>query len=155
MDEEAMPFTALDKIAGGEQLQMLKAMLPYLGGKNQRFFAVFIKVIEIQNILSFFNSSGEMSIHTQSEGKFSMTDMLDDIKNYAGKSQRENIEQAMSMIQIMSMMNAFTDGGSSPEDMMSAFLSPEQQAMFSAYESMFTPDASEGGEGGGSETEQP
>lgn len=142
MDDEAMPLTALDKIAGGEQLQMIKAMLPYLGGQNQKFFAIFIKILEIQNILSFFSHSKDIGgCHAASKEGSAMEDMLNDLKIYGSRSQRENIEQALNMIQIMNLMNAFSASGSSPEDMMGAFLSPEQQAMFSAYQTMFSSES--------------
>ena len=46
-------MTPVDLAAGGEQLQLLKALVPYLAAGMQKPFVLLIKCMEIQNLAAF------------------------------------------------------------------------------------------------------
>ena len=51
-DASKTPLTAVDRIADGEGLQMAKAAIPYLPGSIQKAFSVYIKMMEVSNIIT-------------------------------------------------------------------------------------------------------
>ena len=54
--EKELCMTPVDLAAGGEQLQLLKALVPYLAAGMQKPFVLLIKCMEIQNLTAFFSS---------------------------------------------------------------------------------------------------
>ena len=50
-------MTPVDLAAGGEQLQLLKALVPYLAAGMQKPFVLLIKCMEIQNLAAFFQQT--------------------------------------------------------------------------------------------------
>ena len=53
--EKELCMTPVDLAAGGEQLQLLKALVPYLAAGMQKPFVLLIKCMEIQNLAAFFS----------------------------------------------------------------------------------------------------
>ena len=53
--EKELCMTPVDLAAGGEELQLLKAMVPYLALGLQKPFVLLIKCMEIRNLTAFFS----------------------------------------------------------------------------------------------------
>ena len=54
--EESYPLTPIDKIANGNSLLILKALLPYLPSQKQAGAAFLVKWMEIQNIRNYYHT---------------------------------------------------------------------------------------------------
>ena len=93
-DASKTPLTAVDRIADGEGLQMAKAAIPYLPGSIQKAFSVYIKMMEVSNILSYYNNP----VHACSAPSASPEEILKDILPYCTDAQRQTIDQAVSLI---------------------------------------------------------
>lgn len=136
-EETQTPLTAIDQIANGDQLQMMKAALPYIAQPSQRYAAIYIKAMEINNILSFYDETQDISICSLESEQTSMADMFQEIKNYCSEAQKATIEQFLQIFQMMNVFQAM-NGTADTSEMMKNMLSPEQQSMFDTYKTMFS-----------------
>lgn len=153
-EEETAPLeTALDRIANGNNLLLLKALLPYMEMSMQKYLAVYIKFMELENVQNFYAHTSDMSACGLMEVKHEPSDMLKDIRRFTRGAQRDMIDKCMQMTEMMGIFQVMSSMDS-PEDMLNNILSPEQKEMFQMYETMFA----QGGEGeengsGGMDTE--
>ena len=67
-DASKTPLTVVDRIADGEGLQMAKAAIPYLPGSIQKAFSVYIKMMEVSNILSYYNNPLQRAVRKPGGG---------------------------------------------------------------------------------------
>ena len=136
MEEEFPGIPAIDRIANGEEFLMLKAALPYLEPSLQQPLAVYIKVMELQNILQFYRQPSDMSI-CSTPPKSAPSDMLQDISRYCAPAKREKLQQFLQMMQAMELMSAFQNQDV-PSNLAESLLTPEQMELFQTYQSMFS-----------------
>lgn len=91
-----------------KDLQIMKAMIPYMTPALQRMLAMFVKYQELQKTLVLFDGKApaiqSCSIEDPQER---MTQMLNDIKNYCTKQEKENIDLAINMLQVFSTYEQF------------------------------------------------
>ncbi|MBS5214942.1 MAG: hypothetical protein KHY79_03810 [Clostridiales bacterium] len=141
-DKQKLPQTAIDQIANEGHLKLLKAAIPYVQSSSQKSLAIYTKLLELGNIIRFFDQPvPEMSIC--SEEKVSALDMLNDIRLFCDESEKNMIDsciQTIQMIQNISsyqeLMQSLSSENENPTDFMKTFLTPEQQAMFETYQTM-------------------
>lgn len=145
------PMTPFDELLTSPKLQMLKLFLPYTPDSNQQFLGVFIKFMELEHTISFFQNS-RTALHNQTfqNGKPpSPADMLKDLKPYMPPQQSEMMDTFLNIMNIMEMASTFQEnsqgetagdfaGGLNPMDMMMGMLTPDQQNMYQMYNSMFS-----------------
>ncbi|MDO4344138.1 MAG: hypothetical protein Q4C50_04975 [Eubacteriales bacterium] len=95
------PLTAVDRIADGNGLQMMKAAIPYLPLAMQKSFSVYVKIMEVSNVLSYYNqpvrACSAPSEETNAE------DILNDIRSYCNDTQRQSLDQALHLINTLKM----------------------------------------------------
>lgn len=105
--------TPLDQIATQNHLQLAKAAVSCLPSRNQKLFAVLIKLAELKNILQFYetNSSGIQACSTDSEPK-GMLDILAEMRSYCEGSEQEMLDQWIQMASMLELLSIF----SSPSD---------------------------------------
>ncbi|MDO4522354.1 MAG: hypothetical protein Q4B57_04300 [Eubacteriales bacterium] len=99
--EEFTPMTALDRIADGSGLQMLKASIPYFPIGFQRSLSLYIKLIEVENVLSYYQNPIQACAVSNEEQD--PEDMLSEIKKYGTKSQQESVEQLLQLLHTLKM----------------------------------------------------
>lgn len=111
-------LTALDQIANQNHLQLIKAAVPYIASENQKMISVFIKMIELHNIMNFYNHSSfsvnACSTQTEQPG---MLDILADIRNYCEGAEQEFLDQWIQIISAMELYSVFAQApdNSDPE----------------------------------------
>ena len=137
-DSEVL-MTPLDVIAGGTNLQFMKALLPYLRQESQMSLAVMIKFQEIQNLISFFRDSGSLTAQSFSDETTSMAEILSDMAPYFPPDQQEQMQQAAQMMEMLNLIQAMSDNTEQNQpDFLKTMLSPEQQSLFETYQAMFS-----------------
>lgn len=95
MEESAKnPLTAVDRIADGDGLQMIKAAIPYLPGAMQKSFSIYVKAMEVNNLLSYYNNP----VHACSAQAAEPDEILEDIRAYCTDAQRHSLDQAVNLI---------------------------------------------------------
>lgn len=142
-----------DTLYTTNHIQMLKIFLSFLEEPMQKNLAVFIKYLELQYTISFFQrKETEINICGGKHQPLNPDECLDELKSYCNEDEKSKIDQifgimnTMKMMQelqpLMEMMNSASqseDGGTSDNnsDMMSQMLknmlSPEQQTMFEMF----------------------
>lgn len=139
-------MTPFDELTSNQTLLMLKLMLPYTPADGQHMLGVLIRFMELQQTISYFHGfPSKLSAQTQAPP--SPADLLQDLLPYLPEEEAQTLEQMSGMMQMMEMMQSMQSasseagnpqGSSSPMDMMMGMLSPDQQEMFQAYNSMFS-----------------
>lgn len=112
-------LTALDQIANRNHLQIMKALIPYLPSDKQKMISLYIKFLELQNVMGFFRQPAPQLKSCASEGdSASPSDMLQDIRNYCDDSEKEMVDQLSNMLSAMELFSMMKD--ISPEDFASS-----------------------------------
>ena len=108
LEPEVMSQTALDQLVCSEQSQMLKALIPYTSSQSQQFFALYAKLMELQNTVALFRG-GQNDVQICSlKGETDPLEMLEDIRKFSyGKSrhQLDQIKDILVMIQLLKTIN--------------------------------------------------
>jgi len=138
LEDTLKALPAIDQIANGGHLLMMKAAIPYLPQPGQQFMALYIKAAELTNILGYYKSSPDMSVCSAEACQTSPAQILEDIRCFCSRAEQESIDQCIHMFQMMNLYIALQDADGSP-DLLKNFLSPEQQSLFETCQSMFQP----------------
>ena len=137
--EESYPLTPIDKIANGNSLLILKALLPYLPSQKQAGAAFLVKWMEIQNIRNYYHTHPAADLTAMALPSHSVTDLFQSIAPFCRRGQREMMEQFQSMMEMMKLletMQDFSGGENNDEQSESGFrkstewiTEPEQNLM--------------------------
>ncbi len=126
----------IDNFVNNKELNILKAVLPLLPGKLQRFMAIFIAMQELSNIFALLNAisnnSFESSCNHQDEPDISK--IFEAVKKHLDPSEAEAIDNYINMMNMMNIMNQMSAENEDTEgmnlDALKAMLNPEQSAIF-------------------------
>ena len=112
-------LTPLDQIANQNHLQLIKAMLPYIPTQKQKSFSVIIKLMEMQNIIHFYNQHQNF-LHccSTSEQPSGILDLLTELRNYCTDTEQALFDQWIQLFSTMELYSMFLQ---TPEDL-SAFM---------------------------------
>lgn len=93
-------MTPLDIAVTDQNLQTLKLLLPYTPLEIQPVLGVYIKLAELQNTFSYFRYFTKTSFHK----KFSLENIMTDLKSYCSENDAEMMEQMLQALNMMEMM---------------------------------------------------
>ncbi len=131
--------TELDRIANQNHLQLLKALIPHLPSSNRKRFSVLIKIMEVQNVIRFYNNphadirsnsaftsdtsenqsvkdSCEYSDSAAEESPPDLLDILTDVRCYCEGEEQQMIDQALQMMSMIELFSVMAQSEASPED---------------------------------------
>ena len=126
--------------------QMLKAALPYIRGRGQRFCSIMIKAMELSSTIHSFDNrgEGELEIYSVNPEKNTPLNMLNDIRPFADSATKETIDLISNLITAFQLYQTYRtnfsanpDRPSEPMELLRPFLSKEQQKMLNQYQTMF------------------
>lgn len=100
-DTEKM--TPLDQMIAQDQLQMLKAAIPYASFGLQPSLAIFSKWLELQRTIQLFSRPADLSMMSSDVPKASPLEMLQDISHFAAQPQRDTLSQLLQMVQLFQL----------------------------------------------------
>lgn len=113
-------FTPLDQVANGNHLQLVKAAISYLPRNNQKMLSILIKMIELQNILHFYDRGNTCVSACDTLAKTpSLLDMLTDIRSYCEGSEQEMLDQWIQIASAMELYSMFAQSGQQGSDLFS------------------------------------
>lgn len=102
-------LTPLDQIATQNHLQLAKAAITYLPASNQPFLSVWIKLMEIQNILHFYHQSPlPVEACSSSGSSDGLLDILSDMRNYCEGSDQELLDQWIQLAGTLELYSIFS-----------------------------------------------
>lgn len=109
-DNHILPMTTLDQMICDDQLQALKAAVPYMPSRSQAFLSVFLKVLEVQKTISLFQqTAGMMHIASEAEPKTDPLEMLHDIRSYTTGALGQQIDGMINMFQTIQLMQSIQE----------------------------------------------
>ncbi|MCI5649794.1 MAG: hypothetical protein ACI4EG_12735 [Fusicatenibacter sp.] len=104
-DEEKM--TPLDQMIAQDQLQMLKAAIPYSNPKVQPILSVFAKCLELERTISLFSQPMELSMMSENNHPdANPIDMLNDIARFATGERKETLDTLIQTFETFQLMRA-------------------------------------------------
>ena len=134
-----MDITEFDIATTSQEIQMLKAFIPFVEPSLQRTLAICIRLFELINTLDFYNHMGEdCPLNRKTKDKKAI---FNEIKKYCPKenmemfemmSNMDNISEYLKMYQAMSTPSKENN----QSDVLKNFLTPEQQKMYESYKDM-------------------
>lgn len=104
-DIEYPQVTAFDQLVAPEQVQVMKAIIPYAPPQGQRLLSVYAKAVELRNTLSMFQSQGgDMSVCSAPDAAKNPEDMLSDIRRHCPALTRSKIDEFMNLFAMLQMI---------------------------------------------------
>lgn len=152
---ETPGLTPFDNMVSDNQLQIIKAAIPYLSNREQQFFSVYVKYIELDHTLKIVSDSNSNVLSSCSigEDQHSTTDMLSAIKQYCTEKEKEMIDLISNFLSAYQMYHTYQDlmpqekntARSEPPSMadtLKGMLTPEQQNVLGTYMKLFPSSSS-------------
>lgn len=100
--EQELFLTEYDNLVQTRELQMLKAMLPFVHAKNQMPLAILIQSLEFKNtIRSFQNNANTLSAFSISNETDRRSAMLQTLKKFCTPKEQETIDTMLNIICVM------------------------------------------------------
>ena len=100
--EQEQYRTEYDELVQTRELQMLKAMLPLLGLKNQFPMALLIQAMEFQNTIKTFQNNGNAlsacALNNESDRRSAMIQIL---RKFCTPKERETIDNMLNIMCVM------------------------------------------------------
>lgn len=118
MNENKTKQPVLDTLVQSRELQMLKSMVPYFSGPQQRMVSLVIKLVELQKTMQLFNQkpelqAAELRICENESPNERTCHMLNAMKEYCTPQEQENIDVLISFFDMYaSYETMFSDGNS-------------------------------------------
>ena len=117
---------AFDTLFTTNQIQMLKILLTYVEPSHQKAMAVYIKFLELQYTLTFFQQYPSSPLKFPKEEKLNATTLCDEILPFCNPSQQEmlnnmkniyqNYENMQEIMQMVQMMKELCPEGDNSND---------------------------------------
>jgi len=149
MEEAIKELTEFDALICDSRLQMMKALIPFIPAREQKFLSVYVKYIELTKTMELVkNISSDKSVGicslTGNSEKKELTDILQIIRKFSSNKDRETIDMIMNMMSIYRTFRMYKETMQSASDdpmseLLKNLLTPEQQEMFESYSSIMTP----------------
>lgn len=121
MENQQFKQTKFDSMVTNRQMQLVKAVIPYIDNQLGNFIGMFVKLQEMQNALKI-NSNVTVSAMNADKpgGKSQMENLFDDIKEFLGDEERDTIDSIMTMMEMMKTMGDMDMGGDAMQGFMNS-----------------------------------
>lgn len=105
------PMTDLDQMVSDDQLQILKAIIPYVSPHGQRFLSLYSKVRELHNTMNLLpKQNSDMRIcGSDSDAAMPPLDILNEIRPFCSESAQKQIDQVIQIFAMLQMAELFQD----------------------------------------------
>ncbi|MCC8080866.1 MAG: hypothetical protein LIO80_02435 [Lachnospiraceae bacterium] len=120
MDETNTRQPVLDTLIQSRDLQMLKSIVPYFSGTQQRTISFLIRLIELQKTMQLFDAEPEMQAAELQSGKNDSPaertrHMLNVMKEFCNPQEQANIDSLIGFFEMFESYEAMmADGDGTP-----------------------------------------
>lgn len=142
--QEPDKILAFDTLFTNNHIQMMKIIMPFLDASKQRYFAIYIKYMELQYTITCFRQNHFPPFPTRTDSSTLFQELLP-YCSPAEKKQMEQVENLFStmknyqdMMEMFSMMQEMFpagEGGLNP-DMLSGLFGGDAAGMFEMFQNM-------------------
>ena len=105
-EQNVEQMTPLDQMIAQDQLQMLKAAIPYASFGLQPSLAILSKWLELQRTIQLFSRPADLSMMSVD----APLEMLQDISRFAAGPQRDLLSQMFQTMQMIQMLQNINPG---------------------------------------------
>lgn len=138
-------ITDFDTLTFSHPLQMLKAALPYLDTPQQKNLTIGIKMLELRNALSMLQEeNNQLSACCEESDENPDFRMLQHMREFCNEKEREWIDLFINFKQAFQLYASYRTSTSEEStehssmfDLLKTMMTPEQQAAFQGYSSLF------------------
>ena len=109
-EQNVEQMTPLDQMIAQDQLQMLKAAIPYASFGLQPSLAILSKWLELQRTIQLFSRPADLSMMSVDAPHVSPLEMLQDISRFAAGPQRDLLSQMFQTMQMVQMLQNINPG---------------------------------------------
>lgn len=102
MENEQLKQTKFDSMVTNKNMQLAKAVIPYINSSLGNYIGIYIKIKELQNAAKLTSKTTVSALSSDKHG-FDISGMLEDIKEFLSEEQRETIDTIMTMMEMMNM----------------------------------------------------
>lgn len=145
MEEAIKELTDFDALICDSRLQMMKALIPFIPAREQKFLSVYVKYTELAKTMELVkninsdNSVGICSLTGNNEKK-DLSEILQIMRKFSSDKERDTIDMIMNMISIYRTFRMYKETMQSANDdsmseLLKNLLTPEQQEMFENFSS--------------------
>lgn len=104
MENEQLKQTKFDSMVTNRQMQLAKAVIPYIDNRIGIFIGMYIKLQELQNAANINTSVAVAAMNTDKHGGHNgIEGLFDDLKDFMGDEEKETIDTILSMMEMMNM----------------------------------------------------
>ena len=137
-NNQSLLLTEFDIATTSNEIQMLKAFVPFVEPKFQKPLAICIRMLEFIKTMDFYSHiSDPWPLTRKSKDK---KEIFAEIKKFCPNQNMEIFEMMANMDNITEYLKMYEAMTNPKEDkknnVLKNFLTPEQQKMFESYESM-------------------
>lgn len=100
MENNRFMQTKFDSMVTNQSMQLIKAIIPYIDNNLATVLGFYIKFLELENALRINHN---VSIATTNANHKGLENMLEDIKEFLSKEDKETIETLMTVMEMMNM----------------------------------------------------
>ncbi len=117
-EQDSVKMTPLDQMVAEDQLQLLKAAIPYAAPRAQSMLSIFAKAMELQRTVQLFSRTQELSMMSQREpaAAANPVEMIQSISQFASGEMKENLNNLMTAFTAVQMFQMYQEDGQMPED---------------------------------------
>lgn len=119
--------TDFDRDTIGTSTQMIKAVIPFLPGREQKMIGIMVRAMELNMTIEYY-SKHRLGLFNNAAND--ADSILSSIKEYCSKEERQQLDMMMGMMKMQQLQNGGT------MDLLSGFLTPEQMKMYKEFENM-------------------
>ena len=109
MDEQSTSMTPLDQMVCQDNLQMLKAAIPYLPRNNQKALSIYAKFMELSHTISYFQQPQPELSQMSATPAAQPMDMLQEFRKYASGPARDKIDQLLFAFNTNQLMQMYQE----------------------------------------------
>lgn len=143
MEQTSKELTEFDSIICDSRIQILKAAIPFIQPREQKFLSIYVKYMELSKTIALAKSLNSDSVgicSLKGNKPAEKGDFLQIIRKYCTNTERETIDMIINFINTYKMFQACKESAESEDSSMfnilKSGLSPEQQEMFEMYSSL-------------------
>lgn len=100
--------TTFDVETQSQNIQILKTVIPYMDGNNQKNFAFMVKFLEMQHVMTLFENNSSVCMCSSNDPSETTMMLLNDLRKFISPQEQDNMDMMMNALQMFSSNNLFS-----------------------------------------------
>lgn len=106
--DEIFNSTTFDAMLQNRSIQMLKTVIPYIPGTQQKALSILIKYMELGDTITFFNKNQHsMEMCSSQSPEDNRMKMISELRAFCTEKEQETLDMVLNFFQMFSMYDTF------------------------------------------------